>query len=59
MVKQYKLGRSATYLARSQKISRQMVYKLAYGYDKGISEFEHRTVLLNPPDYEVGGFNRN
>jgi putative transposase len=39
VVKGYKAGRSATYLARAQGISRQMVYNLVDGYEEGGPDF--------------------
>ena len=38
-MKGYNAGRSATYLARAQKISRQMVYDLVNGYNKEGADF--------------------
>ena len=39
IVRGYKSGRSATYLARAQGISRQMVYELVDGYGKEGPDF--------------------
>lgn len=46
IVRGYKSGRGATYLARAQGISRQMVYEIVNGYDKEGPDFL--------PDKKVG-----